>query len=198
MDYNILVSFRLRILNSRNTDCGGNIARRNQHRTAERLIIQPLAGSTGNQIIHHQILGMIAHAVNQQTRPIVSSSLLLLHGHGIHSGNADDREFIIDNENLHLNGYGSQESVVCRHSEDDVFNPLDILVLVGSNHDHPLTLASFECELAWNLNIVEIVFGVAGNDIRNLQWIGLVAFPRKLQDGDIPTILIGKPINDRD
>ena len=141
---------------------------------------------------------MIARAVNQQARPVVSSILLLLHGHGIHSGNADHREFIINNEDLHLNGCGRQESVICRHSEDDVFNPLDILVLVGPNYDHPLTLASFEGELARNLNIVEIVFGLAGNFIGNLQWIGGIALPRELHDGNIPAILIGKPIDHRD
>ena len=44
MNYNILVSFRLRILNSRNTDYSGYVASRNHHRTAEWFIIQPLAG----------------------------------------------------------------------------------------------------------------------------------------------------------
>ena len=141
---------------------------------------------------------MIAHAGNQQARPVVSSILLLLHGHGIHSGNADHREFIINNEDLHLNGYSRQKSVICRHSEDDVFNPLDILVLDGTNYDHPLTLASFECESAWYLNIVEIVFRLTGNFIGNLQWIGGIALPRKLHNGDIAAIFIGKPIDHGD
>ena len=198
VNHHVFVPFSLRILLGGDTDYSGYVAGGNHHGAAERLIIQSLARGTGDQVIHRQCPGMITRAGNQQSRPVVPGIFLLLHRHGIHGSDADDREFIVDDENLRLNRCSHRESVVRRHGEDEVFNPLDVPVLVGPNHDQPLGLSRRKCEVIRDLDVVQIVFRAAGNDIRNLQRLTGIANAHQFHDGNIPAVLVGKPVEHRD
>ena len=140
---------------------------------------------------------MIARAGNQQTRPVVPGIFLLLHCHGIHGSDADDREFIVDDENLRFNGRSHQEGVTRCHREDEVFDALNIPILVRPNHNQPLGLARLESEAVWNLNVVQIVFRAARNDVRDFQQLTGIPHANHFHDGNIPAVLVGIPIDQR-
>ena len=140
---------------------------------------------------------MIARAGNQQARPVVPGIFLLLHRHGIHGSDADDREFIVDDENLCFNGRSHQEGVTRCHREDEVFDALNIPILVGPNHNQPLGLARLESEAVWNLNVVQIVFRAARNDVGDSQRLTGITHANHFHDGNIPAVLVGKPIDQR-
>ena len=140
---------------------------------------------------------MIACAGNQQTRPVVPGIFLLLHCHGIHGSDADDREFIVDDENLRFNGRSHQEGVIRCHREDEVFDALNIPILVRPNHNQPLGLARLESEAVWNLNVVQIVFRAARNDVRDFEQLTGIPHANHFHDGNIPAVLVGIPIDQR-
>ena len=196
--HHVLVPLGLLVLLGGDTDDRGNVAGANHHGTAERLIIQFLARGTGDQVIHRQFLGMIPRAGNQQPCPVVAGIVLLLHRDSIHGGDADDREFIVDDENLRLNRCRHQERLAGCHGEDEVFDPLDVLVLVRPDHDQPPGLAGLEGEPVRNLNIIQVVFRAAGNDVRNLQRLRKVPRTSHLDHGHIPAILAGDPVKHGD
>ena len=198
MDNHKLVTLYFGILFSSNKNPSGDIASWNDHRPAERFVIQPFAGITGNQIIHGQSLGMVTRTGNHQTCPVIAWIVLLLPRHSIHSCDADDRQFIINDQDLHLNRCRHQKRLVRCHREDEVFDSLNVLILVGPNHDQSPGLTRFKGEVVWNFNIVQIVFSTARNDIRNLQCLADITHPHHFHDGHIAAILAGKLVDQRD
>ena len=89
------------ILDSLNHDLCGDLAGWNQYRATERTIVGFLC-RTGDEVIYRQVRGIIPCSCNDQIRQVIPFKILLFHGHSINSSNADDRQFVIDDENLRL------------------------------------------------------------------------------------------------
>ena len=99
--HHVFIPLNVIVFNRLNHDLTRNLSSRDQNGAAERTIVRFLR-RPGDKVIYRQIRGVVPCASDDEVREIVSIKILLLHGHGIDSRDAHNRQFVVDDQYLSL------------------------------------------------------------------------------------------------